>query len=118
VSALTKPCPNCPFRNDRPTYLRHERAEEIAGALRSGGGFPCHETTRTGYDGENHWDTKSKWCSGAIAVMERSFAFGAIENQMLRINERLAGEDLVGAVDVDGAPVFGDLDEWVEAHEQ
>ncbi len=42
---LRQPCNNCPFRTNVQPYLRPERAQEIARALRDGGEFPCHKTS-------------------------------------------------------------------------
>lgn len=126
---LTGPCRNCPFRNDTPTYLRAERAEEISDSLMSGSTFPCHKTVDytssdedTGDegadddgegaddDGEGRLTERSQSCGGAMATMERN----GFANQMMRIAERLG---LYDANKIDpAAPVYSSLHEWVEAH--
>lgn len=102
---LTKPCANCPFRNDIQPYLRPERVEEIEHSLvRSE--FPCHKTIK--YT-DQHWHgretPKTEHCAGALILLEK------IEqpSQMMRIAERIGLYDR-RRLDM-GAPVFDDFEE-------
>jgi len=73
---MTKPCVNCPFRNDatRITFYNRERAEEIEEqAYRRG--FPCHVTAENVEEGdylytdEGFYATEeSQMCAGFIAM--------------------------------------------------
>jgi hypothetical protein len=66
---LRRPCAHCPFRVDRPGYLRRARAIEIAEDLANGCTFACHETTvdAEGTDGEliRVEGDESLFCAGA-----------------------------------------------------
>lgn len=77
--ALTKPCANCPFRNDSAAIeLAPGRKEEIIEGLLSGehNTFPCHKTVYRG-DGRNHDDDGNYrpvdvcQCPGAAAVARK-----------------------------------------------
>lgn len=96
---LTKPCKECPFRNDRPGYLHPERVEEITDALFSDQTFQCHKTIDKG---------KPQHCAGALIFLEANEA----PNQMMRIMERLGTYDRT-KLDM-SAPVFTDADSMIE----
>lgn len=110
---MNRPCDNCPFRNDRPFPLLEERAHAIADSLYAGAMFPCHKTVdySDGDDGSTTAD--SKFCGGALIVMEKEFEQGAVENQMARLSARMGWLDLA-ALDMD-APVYDSFDEWIDA---
>lgn len=113
---VATPCTSCPFRKDKPIYLRRGRRAEIAQALLSGQSFWCHGTVD--YDGdEDEWGevepntANAKMCAGAEKAL---MAIGQ-SSQMGRIAERL------GLVDLDrqearGAEVW-DLHEWQRLNE-
>jgi len=112
---LTKPCGDCPFRNDITFYLRPERVEEILEAIsgQQQATFTCHKTT--GYDDESGetLETKdSQHCAGALILLEK------IErpNQMMRWMERLGYYDRK-KLDMD-SPVYSDPEEMIEAFEK
>lgn len=109
--ALKSPCGNCPFRCDKPFYLRPERAAEIAEGLSSNGAdFHCHKTVQYDDEGQSTIDPdKTKVCAGALIVMEKS----GVSTQAMRIAERLGLYDAT-ALDMD-APVYDSLAEWVNA---
>lgn len=111
---MVSPCAHCPFRCDRPTYLRHERAQELATALLSGNSFTCHETTipTDDYDGSTEMvdGPNAAHCAGAMAILEKMGA----SNQMMRIAERL-GQYNPEQIRKD-APVYDSLSDWVRAH--
>lgn len=114
---LRAPCNNCPFRTDVAPYLRPKRAQEIAAALRSGGEFACHKTTvhvedETGDDPLVDDPTRSRFCAGALATMEREGA----SNQMTRIAERLGmyEPDKLNATE---QPVYASLTDWVRSYQ-
>lgn len=119
---LKTPCKDCPFRNDRPGYLRKARARDIANALdpsHLGGGttFTCHKTTvhveGDDEDEEDHMidGPNAQHCAGALIMLEKS---GRLEhNQTLRIMARL-GAFNPEELDLD-APVHASADEWIRS---
>lgn len=110
---LTKPCPHCPFRNDRPGYLTTERAREIANAL-DRGYFPCHATLI--YDEDENGDDdiretdKTQHCAGAMIMLEHMER----PSQLMRIAERLGLYDMRKLV-MD-SPVVKSAREFVRLH--
>lgn len=111
---LTKPCGNCPFRNDISFHLTVERAEEIAHAVTSlDQTFACHKTTREGAEDDDGWSEmeateKSQHCAGVLIMLEKMEQ----PNQMMRIAERLGMYDRT-KLDMD-APVFDDTDGFID----
>ena len=113
---LTTPCANCPFRTDIKPYITSERCEEI---LNTQGEFPCHKTIRLGdpiSDDDENWceiedESKAQVCAGFLIVLENEER----PNQMMRIAERLGAYD-ASKLRMD-APVYGSVDEAIEAHE-
>ena len=114
---LTKPCTDCPFRNDKPFHLTVERAEEIAhGVTELDQTFACHKTTREGSEDDDGWSEmettmKSQHCAGVLIMLEKMEQ----PNQMMRIAERIGMYDRT-KLDMD-APVFNDTDEFIESME-
>lgn len=109
---MSSPCPECPFRNDRPGYLTKARVIEIQRGLVRGE-FPCHKTTESVETDEGQCDraitAASKHCAGALILMENT---GDV-SQMVRIAERLGMYD---ADDLDlTAPVYTSWEEMIEA---
>ncbi|OCJ12510.1 hypothetical protein A6U86_05665 [Rhizobium sp. AC27/96] len=98
---LTKPCAQCPFRNDRRGYLHPERVIEITDALLNDQTFQCHKTIHKG---------APQHCSGALIFLEANER----PNQLMRIMERLGAYDRK-KLDMD-SPVFTDADEMAEHH--
>lgn len=98
---LKRPCKECPFRHDRPGYLRAERVEEITNALLGGQTFQCHKTIDKGTKHEQH-------CAGALIFLEANDR----PNQMMRIMERLGAYDRT-KLDM-SSPVFTDADEMMD----
>lgn len=96
---LIKPCKECPFRTDRPGYLRPQRVDEITDALMAGETFQCHKTIDKG---------EPQHCAGATIFLEANEA----PNQMMRIAERLGLYDHT-KLDMD-SPVFTDADEMID----
>lgn len=89
---MVRPCPHCPFRTDRPGYLRRTRAAEIAeGLLDYDAAFSCHETTVDADDdsGERWETTDSQHCAGALIFLEAQER----PNQLMRIAGRLGAYD-------------------------
>ena len=114
---LTSPCKNCPFRNDRPTFLRRDRARDIADSIEHQQlDFPCHETTNLSEeDGEETvGDENEQMCAGAIIIMEKM----GRSTQNMRISERFPTDDgdnyCRDKMDMT-APVFENFDEFVAA---
>lgn len=105
---LTDPCADCPFRSDKPFYLRPERADEIADSLRSNeGDFHCHKTVDySGEDGQGQVAKKTRVCAGALITMEKE----GVTTQAMRLGERLGFYDR-GILNMD-APVYDSLDQW------
>jgi hypothetical protein len=119
---LRKPCKNCPFRNDtaRPFYLGRPRRLEIAGALRAGSTFTCHETTVPVEDDDSGTldmtdGPKAAMCAGALATMERE----RISSQAVRMALGF-GMTTTEHLDHlrDTAPVHDSLTEWVAAEDE
>lgn len=111
-----KPCAKCPFRVDRPGFIRPARGREIANALRAGGTFDCHETldysrSDEDEDGEPRRTEKTRWCAGALLFMEHAMG-GAERNQMVRISQRLGFLGDLAELDR-SAPVARSLSEWL-----
>lgn len=104
---LTKPCSDCPFRNDIRAYLTKKRASEIASALLSDESFSCHKTTTS--VGKTNSDSNAQHCAGALIVLEKMNR----PNQMMRIMERLRAYDRF-KLDY-SAPVFSNLQQFVSA---
>lgn len=112
---LTKPCDNCPFRNDIPAFLTKGRVREIERAL-DRGEFECHKTTfSTGgeFDEDGHYNRSGKeaHCAGALILLEKLER----PSQMMRISERLGMYDRT-KLDMD-APVFDTFKEMIAAQE-
>lgn len=101
---LTRPCTQCPFRSDRPGFLRPARVHEIFRKItESQQSFTCHKTLSLSLREHQH-------CAGALILLE------ALEqpNQAMRIAERLGLYDRQ-RLDMD-SPVFTDVDEMAEHH--
>ena len=103
------PCNNCPFRTDVEGYITPDRGREIWADLQRGGEFSCHKTTEDDGEGNRHSTLKSKFCAGALIMMEHH-PLGADQNQMVRIGMRLGLINLE-ALDME-APVFKTSEEW------
>lgn len=108
---LVRPCPHCPFRRDRPGYLRPERAVQIAQALAEGSEFACHQTTEPDADGEDLVAGEtSQFCAGALLMLEQQDS----PNQIMRVAERLGIYD-PAKLDRD-SPVCRSTIEFAEIH--
>lgn len=115
---MTKPCANCPFRTDIPSYLRAARISNLEGSLvHHGASFTCHKTTVA--DEEEDEDGSSSMrdgpnaqhCAGALILLEKI----GEPNQMMRIAERL-GEYDPSKLDMD-APVFNSFEQMRRAQD-
>ncbi len=110
---LRRPCAHCPFRTDRPGFLRRESAATIIDMLvRKDGTFACHETTVSSErdDGEMVVTDKSEHCAGATIMLEHMER----PNQMMRICERLRMYDRT-KLDMK-APVFKHGRDFIRHH--
>lgn len=105
---MTTPCPECPFRNDIPAYLRAERVREIARSLERAE-FPCHKTTTTNDEGEHVRTDNETHCAGALILLEKIDR----PSQMMRIARQLKIYD-PAKLDM-SAPVFGSFREMEAA---
>lgn len=108
---LKRPCQHCPFRTDRPGYLRAFRAAKIAQCLREHCEFVCHATVE--YDdetGEGEITPRSEQCAGAMIVLTREHN----PNILMRLR-MLSGEFDPVALDME-SPVFANLDDFVQHH--
>jgi hypothetical protein len=108
--ALKQPCADCPFRSDRPAFLRRDRAQGIADALEAGSSFSCHKTLLYDDSGRGEPTAKTAFCAGALVTLEKQGA----PNQLMQIGERL-GLYRPDELNMD-APVYGSLAAWVDAH--
>lgn len=105
---MTKPCKNCPFRNDIRPYITGARAEEISEALLNDKTFTCHKYSHSlGLPK----DQEERHCAGAMIVLEKMEK----PNQWMRWMERI-GKYNYKELDM-GSPVYTDLYEFIEAHE-
>ena len=104
---MTKPCPECPFRNTAPTRLRPGRIEELAQVDRA---FQCHKTVD--YDSEEDQrmgdEENAQHCAGALIFAEKH----QMPHQMMRIVERLGMYDHTKLEGHD--EVWDNVDEWLE----
>ena len=105
---MTKPCANCPFRNDIKPYLRSDRVREIERSLVRAE-FPCHKTTDHDDSGDQVPTGHETHCAGALILMEKE----GRSSQMMRIAERLGMYD-PSKLDM-SAPVFNSFDEMAKA---
>lgn len=108
IFALRRPCRDCPFRNDRTTFLTAERAHDLRAGLRRGDIFYCHKTIN--YDTGEADLSNARRCAGAAAVLRNE---GSPPCQSEQIASRLG---LATPHLDDDQPVYDSLDEWVEAH--
>lgn len=104
---LREPCDNCPFRADRPFFLREEVVDGIADDLKRGGTFWCHKTVDYS-DSDGAVANKTRVCAGSRATQ----ANDGIVSQAEQITERLI--EPVQKLR-DGLPVYGSVDEWRRA---
>lgn len=112
---LRRPCAECPFRNDRPGYLRPSRAASLFDALTvEGVTFTCHKTLdysncdEEGNPGKRE-DKDDQHCAGALIMLEKAKLTSA--NQMLRIAQGLGIYDPKG-LDLD-SPICGSREEFL-----
>lgn len=110
---LIKPCKNCPFRNDIPSYLTSSRAEEISYAITERQEtFSCHKTTKHNGNYKLVSDTKDhQHCAGALILLEKL----NMPNQMMRWMERIGKYDR-RKLKMD-SPVFDTVEEFIDAQE-
>lgn len=95
---LTRPCDNCPFRNDgHGVRLTVGRVREIENSLLRSE-FPCHKTTNVEKGGLDM--SNATHCAGALILLEKLHR----PSQMMRIAERLGMYDR-SRLDMN-APVF------------
>lgn len=114
---LVRPCARCPFRNDIEPYLPYMRAVEIAGSLRLGNMFPCHETTTHDEDtGEYIPSRDDRMCAGAAITLLKYDG----PNQWMRIVDRLGSKDYCERLEREmfDAPLYEDIEEWIAAHDE
>lgn len=90
---MKEPCPNCPFRSDRPFYLPSDRVLGIGHALTHDGLFPCHKNN-------------ANLCVGAISVLDKQC--GAMSNVWARSAARCGAIDYPIAHTV---PVYSSFEE-------
>lgn len=112
---MITPCPDCPFRNDRPGFLHPLRAQHIIRDLTTRQQtFACHKTTVSVQDGEGHSEPlhgpKTQHCAGATILLEKI----GRPNQMMRWMGRLGGYD-PETLDM-AAPVFDTPAQFINAH--
>lgn len=115
---LTKPCHDCPFRNDRPGYLTKARVEEIWDSLVTSG-FPCHKTTvhvmvqnpddPDEFEDDVQETENSQQCAGMLILLEKQKK----PSQLMQVMERL---DVYHPEKLDmSQPVYDSWDEMIEA---
>jgi hypothetical protein len=106
---IKKPCDHCPFRTDRPGYLRKGRAQQIGIMLTHDdmSWFPCHETTGV-KDLQRIEKGDQSHCAGAMIMLWRmrmpnvamrlALAFGKISVQNLdcKVSVASSTDEFVG----------------------
>lgn len=112
---LKKPCDKCPFRLAVRPYLRRARAQEIWDCLEKGGRFPCHATVDYNKDGEGRTTGDSRFCVGALALMESYFGHGAEANQAFRTARRLGLSEVPSQDVMDEC--YDDPDNWIDCND-
>lgn len=73
------PCEHCPFRKDVQPFLRVFRAREIMWFVKTGGQFPCHETTDHSEEAQNRYIEEDVYyntgreleCAGAATLFRK-----------------------------------------------
>ncbi|MBZ9715553.1 DUF6283 family protein [Deinococcus multiflagellatus] len=68
VFGLSQPCPECPFRKDRPGFLGRARVQHIIDEQAEGVPFMCHKTTSA--RGIRPGDRRARYCAGAMRYGE------------------------------------------------
>ncbi|MBZ9715337.1 hypothetical protein [Deinococcus multiflagellatus] len=68
VFGLARPCPECPFRKDRPGFLGRARVQHIIDEQAHGVPFMCHKTTSA--RGIRTDDRRARYCAGAMRYGE------------------------------------------------
>lgn len=118
---LSAPCPDCPFRSDRPDlkgWLGRERAMEIARSVIDWGqSFPCHKTTAHQDDEEDAgyvYKGCEAQCAGASILQLKLDS----PSQWMQVAERLnLTTEIAGIRRLDlTAPVFDTVEEFIEFH--
>jgi hypothetical protein len=105
---LTNACTECPFRKNRPGYLRRSRS--IAHALIEGRPFFCHKTC-SGV-GNQVVGPNSQHCAGALIVLERM----NMPTQAMRVAEKLGLYDRM-KLKMQNPNVFKNLNQFIYHHE-
>lgn len=107
---LTKPCSNCPFRNDIKPFLSKARAKQISSGLLNNIPFTCHKTTtEKGLSVDNR---NTRHCAGALIVLEKL----GQPHQMMRISERLGLYDC-RKLEME-SPVFDNFKQFIKANNE
>lgn len=115
--SLKRPCAHCPFRTDRPGYLRQVRAFTIGLALICDQTFACHETTVEGEPDEDGFEDtvvtdQSQFCAGAMLFL---LAHGGPNFPM---REAISSGELdLDTLDRD-APVARSLEDFTRHHNE
>jgi hypothetical protein len=108
--SLKKPCPNCPFRRDRPPPIMNARVADIVRAVfNEDAVFICHQTNRFDEAGDLADSDDVQFCAGVMIMLARQGRSHAV------LDEARAG----GAYDPTrldlAAPVFESPDEMLAA---
>ena len=87
---LTRPCGNCPFRADKPFYMRPDRVRQILGGERGKAwwptpSFPCHRTIEYTDGDRARIPPTAQQCAGVMAILHRENR----PNDAMQIAERL-----------------------------
>ncbi len=110
---LVRPCADCPFRSDRPGYLR---ADRVRGILGGGKGrhwwpavsFPCHKTIDYAETG-TMIPPSAQQCAGLMIILHRENR----PNDAMQIAQRLG---LWNPAKLDmSAPVYASTDDAIKA---
>lgn len=108
---MTTPCSNCPFRDDRPFYLRPGRAQEIIDSmLVQDGSFSCHKTTEFDDEGTRVSIGNETHCAGILILLAKT------DHLWDSLITRIAA--MVGAFDPKRlhltAPVYNTIEAFIE----
>ena len=110
---LVRPCGECPFRTDRPPFIRAGKVREVLGGAKAwpSVSFACHKTVDYGRGNKGRVRPNSQHCAGAAIVLMRD----GQPNQAMQLAERLLAVDW-GRLDMT-SPVYASREAAIAAHE-
>lgn len=112
---LTKPCSNCPFRNDKPIYLTIGRIKEIYNGLtKKDQSFSCHKTVDySDFEEIENYKRKNteSFCAGALIFLKNNNRL--YDNKLIRVSAIFKLFD-DSKLDLD-SPIYKNYNEMINA---